>query len=88
MYMMDLWIICVGQFGKVYKGVYRKWSTEIEVAVKAIKICNSGKESENFIKEMSIMSTLLHPNIVRFFGITKQGETISGYYARFYARNL
>ena len=67
----------LGQYGKVYKGLFKKRSAEIEVAIKTIKICGSDKENENFMKEMSVMSTLLHPNIIRFFGLTRQGETVS-----------
>ena len=70
-------ITLLGQNGKVFKGLYKKSSTEVEVAIKTIKLCDSDKEKENFIKEMNVMSTLLHPNIVCFFGLTKQGEVPS-----------
>ena len=65
-----------GQNGKVYKGLlqYHKTCAEVEVAIKTIKMCGSKNEREDFLKEMNVMSTLLHPNIVRFFGLTKQGR--------------
>ena len=65
----------------MFKGLYKKSSTEIEVAIKTVKICDSDKEKENFFEEMNVMSSLLHPNIVRFFGLTKQGELASDCYA-------
>ena len=63
-----------GQFGTVYKGIL-KGSTAgagVTVAIKTIKNYNS-KETENFLREMSIMSVLNHPNIVRFYGLVKKG---------------
>lgn len=65
-----------GQNGKVYKGLlrYHKSRAEVEVAIKTIKMCDSENEREDFLREMNVMSKLLHPNIVRFFGLTKQGR--------------
>ena len=65
--------LILGQNGKVYKGLYKKTGAEVEVAIKTIKMSGSEKEKENFIKEMNVMSKLLHPNIVRLFGLTKEG---------------
>ena len=65
-----------GQFGKVYKGVYRKpgnTGTGIDVAIKTIKKYDSKTETESFLKEMSVMSTLIHPNVVRFYGLVQKG---------------
>ena len=67
----------VGQYGKVYKGTYRRAggsSAGVEVAIKTIKKYESNKEMDNFLKEMNVMSKLLHPNIVRLFGIVQQGN--------------
>ena len=64
-----------GQFGTVYKGILKGSSTAgagVTVAIKTIKNYNS-KETENFLKEMSIMSKLNHPNIVRFYGLVQKG---------------
>ena len=65
-----------GQNGKVYKGLlqHHKTHAEVEVAIKTIKMCDSENEREDFLKEMNVMSKLLHPNIVRFFGLTKQSR--------------
>ena len=64
----------IGQNGKVYKGLYSKVGTKFEVAIKTIKMGRSDEEREDFMKEMNVMSKLLHPNIVCFFGLTKQGR--------------
>ena len=60
-----------GKFGKVYKGIHR--SSGLPVAIKTIKQYESEKEKENFQKEMIVMSKLIHPNIVRLFGLVQQG---------------
>jgi serine/threonine-protein kinase ULK/ATG1 len=46
----------------------------IEVAIKTIKKYDSQKETESFLKEMSVMSTLIHPNVVRFYGLVQKGN--------------
>ena len=64
----------VGQYGKVYKGLYRKSEGPgLPVAVKTIKQYESEKEKDEFLKEMNVMSKLMHPNIVRLFGLVQQG---------------
>ena len=67
----------IGQYGKVYKGTYRRADgagAGVEVAIKTIKKYESNTEMDNFLKEMNVMSKLLHPNIVRLFGIVQQGR--------------
>ena len=52
----------------VYRGIYRK-STDgkgIEVAIKTIK---ANQATDEFLKEMKVMSKLIHPNIVRLHGL-------------------
>ena len=44
------------------------------MAIKTIKQYESEKERDNFLKEMNIMSKLMHPNIVRLFGLVHQGQ--------------
>ena len=69
--------VTAGQFGKVYKGVYKKpgdTGAGIEVAIKTIKKYESKRETESFLKEMSVTSTLIHPNVVRFYGLVQKGE--------------
>ena len=67
-------IIIIGQYGKVYKGQYRKsQGPGYPVAVKTIKQYELEKEKDEFLKEMNVMSKLMHPNIVRLFGLVQQG---------------
>ena len=62
----------------VYKGIYRR-STDsqgVEVAVKTIK---SNQATDNFLKEMRVMSMLIHPNIVHLHGLVNcKGNECSG----------
>ena len=58
----------------VFKGRYkRSEDSGYSVAIKTIKEYESEKEKDNFLKEMNIMSKLMHPNIVRLFGLVQQG---------------
>ena len=59
----------VGEFGEVFKAILNKGSpVERIVAVKTIKKTLVA-DQENFLREMSVMSNLMHPNIVRLHGI-------------------
>lgn len=51
----------------------RSGSSGSPVAVKTIRKYESEKEKEAFFKEMNVMSNLMHPNIVRLFGLVQQG---------------
>jgi len=59
-----------GNFGEVY---YGKWNGTTEVALKQLK---ASEHFEEFVQEASMLQSLNHPNIVRFFGIhtTSNGE--------------
>ena len=59
----------------VYKGEYRRSpdSKGTEVAIKTIK---ANQATDDFIKEMKVMSRLIHPNIVRFYGLVQRQGTI------------
>lgn len=61
----------IGEFGTVYKGIYRRSadSKGIDVAVKTIK---ANQATDDFLKEMRVMSKLIHPNIVRFHGLVQR----------------
>ena len=64
-----------GKFGKILKGVYkRSEGGGLPVAMKTIKKYESEKERQSFQKEMAVMSKLIHPNIVRLFGLVQQGK--------------
>lgn len=65
----------LGQFGKIYKGTLKR--SGLTVAVKTIKRHESEREKIEFDKEMTIMSQLIHPNIVRLFGLVQQGKAIT-----------
>jgi serine/threonine protein kinase len=66
--------LILGQYGKVFKGIYkRSEGPGYPIAVKTIRKYESEKEKDNFFKEMNVMSKLMHPNIVRLFGIVQQG---------------
>ena len=66
--------IIVGEFGRVYKGTLSvAKGKSIEVAVKGV-IHKTEKEERDFQKEMAIMSKIMHPNVVRFYGMIAHGE--------------
>jgi len=55
--------IGVGNFGDVYHG---KWNGTIDVALKQLK---ASEHFEKIFQEVSMLQSLNHPNIVRFYGI-------------------
>ena len=66
----------------VYKGIYRRSSDDqgVEVAVKTIK---SNQATDAFLKEMRVMSMLIHPNIVQLHGlVTREGNNTYSYHVR------
>ena len=63
-----------GNFGEVYKADYipegSSLQNAIPVAVKTIKPGSTNRDKEEFLKEMAVMSKMIHhPNIVRLYGI-------------------
>ncbi|KAF0302853.1 Tyrosine-protein kinase transmembrane receptor Ror [Amphibalanus amphitrite] len=62
-----------GQFGKVYKGVYRPADGEpVNVAVKLLKETANVELQEDFIREVEIMASCQHGNIVSLLGVLVQ----------------
>ena len=45
---------------------------DVPVAVKTVKY-DTDEDKAAFIKEMKVMSRMLHPNIVRLFGLVLEG---------------
>ena len=61
-----------GQFGEVFRADYipdGDHGNSITVAVKTTKADCSEKEKAELMKEMSVMTRLVHPNIVRLYGV-------------------
>ncbi|KAL3866738.1 hypothetical protein ACJMK2_044018 [Sinanodonta woodiana] len=58
-----------GEFGVVYKGVYK----DIPVAIKSIR--DKTKAAQQFLEEASLMTSLRHPNLVSLIGVVL-GDTI------------
>lgn len=64
-----------GSFAVVWKATHRQ--RDVEVAVKEIdKKLLSAKVSENLLKEISILSTIDHPNIIRLFEAIETEERL------------
>ena len=64
----------LGQFGKVYKALLQQGVESVPVAVKTTKKTSSESEMTSFMREMTIMSGMMHPNIVRLYGLVHDGE--------------
>ncbi|KAL5457377.1 hypothetical protein EMCRGX_G034628 [Ephydatia muelleri] len=63
-----------GQFGEVFRATLHKGTPgEVLVAVKTTKKNSSEKDKADFLKEMMVMSQILHPNIVRLYGLVVEG---------------
>ena len=67
-------VLHAGHFGTQYTAeLSQKPSGQrIKVVMKAVKKPLSQKE--NFIKDQAIIADMIHPNIVRFFGVVDQGN--------------
>ena len=65
-----------GQFGCVYKACLHSGSGEkTEVAVKTIRDYEP-KEMRSFIREMAVMSRLIHPNIIHLHGVVRESKWV------------
>ncbi|CAL1543387.1 unnamed protein product [Lymnaea stagnalis] len=65
--------IGTGNFGEVYKGVYKKMT---EVAVKTCKDTLTEDQKIKFLQEGRILKQYKHPNIVRYIGIAAQKQPV------------
>ena len=70
-----------GEFGKVFKASLKQGVESILVAVQTTKKPSSEAEKASFMREMTIMSKMMHPNIVRLYGLVQDGETIYNHLA-------
>ena len=66
-----------GQFGRVYKAyLHTGIGSRTEVAVKTIRRYEQN-EMKNFMREMAVMSQLMHPNIIHLHGIVEQSKSLA-----------
>ena len=63
-----------GSFGKVYKA--KENDTEKIVAVKQISINNSEFNYDLILKEINVLSSISHPNIVKYYKYYEENERI------------
>lgn len=63
-----------GQFGPVYRASIVTSRGYVPVALKVIKslLVNDG-DMDNFLKEMSILKCIYHPNVAQVYGLVNQG---------------
>ena len=67
-----------GQFGMMYKGVWKSPSRgEVEVAVKILKKGSREEDRVKFLQEAAIMGQFKHPNVVALYGVVSNGEPVS-----------
>ena len=68
----------IGQFGKVYSANYtpKEYSNgdSVKVAVKTSKSGLSEQQKKDMLREIAVMSNLMHPNIVKFYGIFEKND--------------
>ena len=53
-----------------------KVGTEVKVAIKTIRRYTSEKETQDFMREMSTMANMMHPNIIRLYGLVSEGQYV------------
>lgn len=58
----------------MYKALLQQGMEPVPVAVKTTKKTSSELEMASFMREMTIMSGMMHPNIVRLYGLVHDGE--------------
>ncbi len=67
-----------GQFGTVYRGVLTSGDgDEVEVAVKTLKEGSGEEDIVKFLQEAAIMGQFKHPNVIKMYGVVKDGEPVS-----------
>ena len=69
MQVIRLYYVSTGQFGKVYKAKMMGSQQSVTVAVKTV-----AHNTLDFRKEVTIMSEVVHPNIIHLYGLINQGR--------------
>ena len=73
MYVILTNVRTTGQFGEVFKALLHGQFNPIEVAIKTYKSIRNCTREASFMKEMARLSQLVHPNIVKMYGIVIEG---------------
>ena len=66
-----------GQFGEVFRGVWKRENGDIEVAVKTLKKETGEAEKIKFLQEAAIMGQFKHPSVVTMYGVVTKDEPVS-----------
>lgn len=73
--------VCLGsgQFGTVFKGVWKQSYniSKVEVAIKILRNNVGEKEKLKFLQEGAIIGQFQHPNVVKLHGMVTVGEPVS-----------
>jgi serine/threonine protein kinase len=69
----------IGNFGEVYHAKMKKGTKEIEVAIKMVKNLEDEMDRLDFEREQAIMSTMVHHNVVRLYGLIHDEGTDQPY---------
>ena len=66
-----------GQFGEVFRGVWKREDGDIEIAVKTLKKETGEAEKIKFLQEAAIMGQFKHPSVVTMYGVVTKDEPVS-----------
>ena len=66
-----------GQFGEVFRGVWKFSKKNVEVAVKTLKEGSSDEDRVKFLTEAAIMCQFKHPNVVTMYGVVTDRDPVS-----------
>ena len=70
-----------GEFGHVEKGLMRTSTGQsVDVAVKTLPMNATQSDKVRFLQEAAIMAQFKHPNVVKMYGVVKDGTSVSQTY--------